>query len=153
MGVNLAQANYYTGDRALMNLAQGGGWASQRPGSGWQPFAAEQLDGLGNVKSLLTGETANIPLVPPEGVFGTSPTRVRCTWAGTGTLTAGGALSGLTRAANSLEFDWTPAGGPKTLAVWITMSRTDVADPVRQLDCREKTASATARFSPAFLAS
>ncbi|SNT26039.1 hypothetical protein SAMN06295912_1851, partial [Sphingomonas laterariae] len=32
-------------------------------------------------------------------------------------------------------------------------SRTDVADPVRQLDCREKTASATARFSPAFLAS
>ncbi|XHR99693.1 hypothetical protein ACFB49_12900 [Sphingomonas sp. DBB INV C78] len=139
-------------DRALMNLAQGASFGSQRPGiSGWQTFNPAQLDANGNVISLLTGEYAHLMLVPPEGAMGASATRIRCTWTGKGTLTPGGSVSGIARSTNAFEFDWAPSGAGKAKTVWVSITQTDKADPIRQIDCREKDASATALFSAQYL--
>nr|WP_245842914.1 hypothetical protein [Sphingomonas laterariae] len=154
LGINLAQPNYYSADRALMNLAKGAGWASQRPGvRGWQKFDPAQLDGAGRIKMLLPEERGNLALVPPEGAFGDKPTRIRCTWQGRGSLSVGGAGRASSNGGRSMEFDWAPANGPKAHTAWVTLSQVDPADPVRDLDCREKGASPTALFSPAYLRS
>ncbi|WP_380875270.1 hypothetical protein ACFB49_03990 [Sphingomonas sp. DBB INV C78] len=153
LGLNLSSPNYYMQDRALMNLAQGATWGSQKPGvSGWQPFNPLQIDANGNIISLLPGEIGHLMLIPPEGAMGTSPTRIRCTWAGKGSLTAGGSVIGVSRSGgSSVEFNWVPSGAAKAKTAWLSLSQTDKADPLRQIDCREKSASPTDLFSPAFL--
>ncbi|WP_380872298.1 hypothetical protein [Sphingomonas sp. DBB INV C78] len=152
LGVNLSAPNYYMQDRALMNLAQGAGWGSQRKGvAGSTNFDPARLDVDGNVTSLESGELAFMLLVPPEASMGSSPVRIRCTWAGKGTLAPGGSASGTVQGANSFEFDWAPSGSPKAKSVWVSLTQTDTADPIRQIDCREKSVSATALFSADFL--
>lgn len=137
-----------------MNLALSGDWLSELPSvAGWKPFDPAQLDGVMTVKALRPGERANLVLMPPEGAYGTSPVRVRCTWQGKGALAPGGSARGVSQRSNSFEFDWAAGGPANPGKVWLSLSVTDPTDPVRKIDCREKTASATANYSPAFLQS
>lgn len=135
-----------------MNLAQGSVWQVSQTGvDGWDYFDAKRLDGMGTVISLKTGEKANKMLVPPEGAYGAGVVRVRCTWQGHGVLNPQGIASSVSMGTNSFEFDWT--AGTTALPVWIELSKTDQTDPLRRIDCREKSASPTALFSPDFLES
>ena len=155
LGLNLTSAIYYSGERALMNLAQGsGGWMWQASWSApWGMLDTGRLDGADTVKSLNPGEVAHLPLLPPEGAYGTAPVRVRCSWTGKGTLAPGGIVSAVSQGANSFEFDWAPAKNGEVMPARVTLSATDPSDPVRKIDCREKSASTTARFSPDFVQS
>ncbi|WP_374952960.1 hypothetical protein, partial [Sphingomonas sp. KC8] len=57
LGLNLTSAIYYSGERALMNLAQGsGGWMWQASWSApWGVLDTGRLDGTDTVKSLSPG--------------------------------------------------------------------------------------------------
>ncbi|WP_029624834.1 hypothetical protein, partial [Sphingomonas sp. KC8] len=57
LGLNLTSAIYYSGERALMNLAQGsGGWMWQASWSApWGVLDTGRLDGADTVKSLNPG--------------------------------------------------------------------------------------------------
>lgn len=153
LGLNVGQPLYYSQDRALMNLAQGDEWQVARSGiAGWSAFDKTRIDKFGNVVSLQPGESANMVLVPPEGAFQRDTTRIRCVWSGHGRLRPGGAFSSFAENRNSFEFDWQAAQpAPQPVRVWVALTQTDPADPVRSIDCREANASPTATFSPKFL--
>ena len=155
LGLNLTAPADFNRERSLMNLAQGGtGWMSGMRGKGgWVAFDPARLDGAMTVTSLAPDEIGYLVLAPPEGVYGASSVRVRCTWQGKGKLAPGGAASGVSQSANRVDFDWAAANGPKAQGTWLALTVTDPTDPVRAIDCREKPAAATAVFSPAFLES
>jgi hypothetical protein len=152
LGVNLGGYSYYDGQRVLMNLAIYGDWALLKNGQGQLAYAPSQHDErTGTVRWLDSGQWAEKRLVPPEGAYGANPVRVRCVWQGKGEVRPKFAAANVSYKANSFEFDWLPANGPKAQQVSITISRTEPSDPARAIDCRETTASSTAVFSPNFL--
>jgi hypothetical protein len=152
LGINLANAAYWGGERSLMNLMSGGDWQSSRADrSGWTPFDQARLDEYGNVLFLEPGEAANTILVPPEGAYGSKPVRVRCKWEGSGKVQPGGSISGLKLGRNSFEFDWLPAAEAQPKTVLISVTETAKADPVRRIDCRETDADEKAIFSSEFV--
>ncbi len=155
VGINLAGLSTWGGERTLMNLALNSPWKSQRPGvSGWVEMDPSRMDANGDMKALLTSELANKALTPPEGAYGPTATRIRCTWKGKGTLAPGGsAVTNLAKSTDSFEFDWAAANGVTPKSAWVTISKIDTTDPLRKVDCREKDASPTAMFSSKMLES
>lgn len=144
-GINLNALHFWTNERAFSNLAMTGSWHST--GSGWPAFDPARIAPEGTVRALKPGEQAALPLSIPAAAH-ERDIRIRCTWEGKGEVQAfaGKAPSGGT--GGRLEFTYA-----KDQPASVVLTRTDPADPVRHIDCRETDADPKARFDPAFLAS
>jgi hypothetical protein len=133
-----------------MNLTMAGFWFTNLPGPGWVDMNPTRVNADGSVKSLLPGETAYLPLaVPAHNPNGTA---IRCTYAGTGTLTIAGDATEVQVANKSVQFR-TLNRYPNATTPYLALSVTDPVDPIRQIDCREVGASPTKLFADEFLAS
>ncbi|MDX3899206.1 MAG: hypothetical protein QHC40_01595 [Sphingobium sp.] len=147
LGINLFGPATYNRQQVFTNLISQSEWFSSH-GGGWAVFPADQLDERGWIVSLKPGQTAPRPLILPPAPY--RPTVVRCRYAGKGRIEAGGVASVRERGDQSLLLDLTPTG-EEGQAAWIELTRTDAADPVRAIDCREMTRPERERFHPDFL--
>ena len=100
------------------------------------------------VRSLAPGESAKLSLTPPPPAPG--GVVIRCTYKGKGALSAAGNVAELRNISSGIEFR-TMVIPFRLHSYWISLDRTDPADPVREIDCREKNAPKDALFSPEFL--
>jgi len=151
LGINLAQAVYWSGERDFMNLAMGDSWRLSVDGRLVGVIDESRVDPVtGVVKALGPRETAMVRLTPPPPRPG--GVEIRCTLTGTGSLSAGGDVQDLRKTATGIEFR-TMVQPPREHVYWLVLERTDPADPVRSIDCREKDASPDALFAPEFLES
>jgi hypothetical protein len=147
LGINVGSASYYSGERDFMNLAMGDNWRLISGGR-WGDMDPARIDpATGAVKWLAQGETAALMLTPPPPTDATG-VWVRCTFAGTGRISVGGA-SESRPLLNGVEFRWVV--GRPAANVWVSLDQTSPTDPVRALDCREADAPRTALFSPEYL--
>lgn len=149
LGINLSALAPYNRQQVFANLIAQSEWFSST-GGGWTAMPAAQQDSAGWITALLPNQVAPRPLVLPAAPFGR--VAVRCTYAGTGDLSAGGIAHVTARAPGSLELELVSGGGADEGA-WIQLDRTDPADPLRAIDCRDRRLPASARFAPEFLAS
>ena len=149
LGINLSGLAPYNRQQVFANLIAQSEWFASS-GQGWTAMPAAQLDRAGWVKALSPGQVAPRPLVLPAAPF--DRVAVRCTYAGSGDLSAGGIarVTGQTRGVMDLEL---VSQGGTDEGAWIQLDRTDPADPVRAIDCRDRRLPASARFAPEFLAS
>lgn len=147
LGINLFGPATYNRQQVFTNLLSQSEWFSSR-GAGWAVFPADQLDKRGWVRSLKPGQTAPRPLMLPPAPY--RPTVVRCRYDGKGLIEAGGVATVRERGSQSLLLDLAPTGADQE-AAWIELTRTDVADPVRAIDCREVARPEEERFHPDFL--
>lgn len=147
LGVNLFGLQTFNRQPVFANMLAQAQWMSAR-GDGWKDVAPRQLDASGWIRFLEPGETAPHMLVLPPAPF--RPMTVRCTFAGSGELGAGGVAKVTAQEAHSLTLDLAPTGNPEEVA-WIELYRTDPDDPIRNVDCRRDGIPATARFDPEFL--
>ncbi len=147
LGVNLFGPATYNRQQVFTNLISQSEWFSSH-GGGWTAFPAGQLDERGWIVSLKAGQTAPRPLILPPAPH--RPTLIRCRYAGKGMIEAGGVASVRARGDQSLLLDLTPTGDEGE-AAWIELTRTDAADPVRAIDCREAARPEGERFHPDFL--
>jgi hypothetical protein len=148
IGVNLSALNYASNQRVFANLAAAGRWrsAGNRP---WELMAAEQLTADGDVKFLLPGQVAPLFLFMPAGPF--DKVRIRCRFDGKGKLGSDGAVRYVDQFGNYADFDivW----GKGNPSGWIQILQTNIKDPVRNIDCREKDMDPNTLFDPTFVKS
>ncbi|WP_126172159.1 hypothetical protein [Altericroceibacterium xinjiangense] len=147
VGINLFGLAPFNRQQVFSNLVTQSEWFSSK-GQGWTAMPASQLDRLGWVRYLEPGQTAPRPLILPPAPF--KPIVVRCDFQGSGELTAGGVAHVRDSGEQSLTLDLVPAGTGGEGA-WIELVRTDPADPVRAIDCREADRPTSERFHPEFL--
>lgn len=147
IGLNLFGLDNYYRQQVFTNLIAQGEWFSSR-GAGWSAMPADQLDANGWVRFLNPGQTAPRTLTIPPAPL--RPTRVRCTWQGQGQLDTGGIAQTISNMPGELMIDLNPTGGEDERG-WIELTRTDPADPLRDIDCRETSLPADERFHPEFL--
>ncbi|MEE4453630.1 hypothetical protein [Novosphingobium resinovorum] len=147
VGINLFGPQTYNRQQVFANLIAQSEWFQSR-GSGWTPMPADRLDAAGWVLRLDPGQTAPRPLVLPDAPF--RPAFVRCTFLGSGEITAGGVARVIGQGAHSIDLRLTPLGAEDEGA-WIELVRTDPVDPVRAIDCRKAGTPAGVRFDPDFL--
>jgi len=148
-GVSLTAPAYYRKTRMLANMAAAAWWgASDR-----HQLTSDEVDENGNVKKIAPGVTLTRILTPPN--VGTRNPTVRCTWKGKGDLKPA------TRRATNIRFDQggftfamnTDAPNGEAVSVELKLSSVDPSDPLRDIDCRETTMPASARFDPQFVES
>lgn len=147
LGLNLFGPATYNRQQVFTNLIAQSEWFASR-GAGWQIFPVDRLDQDGWVRSLEPGQSAPRPLILPPAPF--RPTQVRCRYEGKGALDAGGLAQVRERGKGMLLLGLAPTGNDKE-AAWIELTRTDPADPVRRIDCRETDRPQGERFHPDFL--
>lgn len=147
IGINLSPLQTFNRQPVFANMILQSEWFQSR-GAAWTAFPASQLDADGWVRFLEPGQVAPRPLMLPAPPF--RSTAVRCTYAGRGELSAGGVARLRGSGVQSLDLEVTPTGAPDEGA-WLVLTRTDPADPVRDIDCRAAGTPANARFDPRFL--
>ena len=146
LGINVAPVDYYSNEYTFMNLISGHAWVDTN--NGWQAVPDTQLDTLGMPKQVPANKSYAYVMTPPSQVFNGQSVGIRCTWAGSGDVNIGGSRKNLTRGDHVLTFDW-PAGPPPegNTRNWVSMSGVSVTDPVRDIDCREKSAPRDQMFA------
>lgn len=147
LGINLFGLATYNRQQVFSNLIAQSEWFSSF-GNGWKPMSTSQLDADGWVMRLSPGQLAPRPLVLPARPF--SKVAVRCTFKGDGDLSAGGIAHVTSTVPGALNIDLVSEGGEDEGA-WIQLDRTNPADPVRQIDCRDIRRPANERFTPEFM--
>jgi hypothetical protein len=147
VGLNMFGLQTFNRQQVFANMIAQSEWFESR-GEGWNVFPAKQLDAAGWVKYLEPGQVAPRPLILPPAPFGS--TSVRCTYAGKGALSAGGVAEVRGGGPQSLDLQLTPTGAEDDGA-WLQLDRTDPADPVRDIDCRQTGTPSDARFDPRFV--
>jgi len=151
LGVNLGSPTYWSGERDFMNLAMGDDWRLAVNGRWIGPIDEARIDPVtGTVRSLAAGESAVLMLTPPPPAPG--GTVIRCRFEGTGSLSVGGNAAELRKIGSAIEFR-TMVRPSRPHAYWIVLERTEPADPVRAIDCREADAPKETLFAPEFLES
>ncbi|CAN5289904.1 hypothetical protein BH11PSE5_BH11PSE5_10900 [soil metagenome] len=144
-GINLTAANS-RGQRAFANLAIGDGWKILGTGKDWTEFPTEYILPDGGLAALPPGANAARFLAKPY--FSERGAEVRCKWEGKAQVIAKGApLSNLFARSNQLSFHWNDSKE----GVWLQVLSLDAAHPIRNVDCRESSMLATARFDPEFV--
>ena len=143
IGINLTTPLWWNGERAFMNLAAGGSWSSAGNGP-WTPFEASRLNISGDVTALKPGEQAILVMTAPVATrFG--DVEIRCRFKGQGGVDifphSNAVVTG-----NEINFTW-----PKKAGASFVINASNSADPIRNIDCRERDADAKALFHPAFL--
>lgn len=147
IGLNLSGLETFNRQQVFTNLISQSVWFSDT-GHGWTPMTDAQLDPAGWIRFLKPGEVAPRPLVLPAAPL--DQIAVRCTYSGVGMLSAGGIAHVRDQAKGSLDIDLVSEGGDEETA-WIQLDSTDPADPLRDLDCRDRSRPASERFHPEFL--
>ena len=146
LGINVAPVDYYSNEYTFMNLVSGHIWVDTS--HGWQQVPDAQLDTLGMPKQVPANVGYAYVMTPPSQVFNGESVAIRCTWVGTGDVNIGGSRKNLVRGNHVLTFDW-PAGPPPegNTRNWVSVSGVPANDPVRNLDCREKSAPRDQMFA------
>ena len=145
IGVSVTQPTYYGNGRSLANLAAASNWLALNH----EPLPPDQIDTQGNIKRLAPGTSLMRVLTLPN-VADKNPT-VRCTWAGKGVLKVGGRrVQGVRYDAKGLSFALNNDQG-LTGSASLTLTDVDPTDPVRNVDCRETSMPAAARFDRSYL--
>lgn len=147
LGINLFGLANFNRHQVYLNLLAQSEWFSSR-GQGWTPLPKEQLDRNGWVRELQPGQTAPRPLTIPPAPFRAA--QVRCEYSGRGEITAGGVARVQSRGEGWLMLDLSPTGAENE-GGWIELVKTDTADPVRDIDCRDVAFPRDERFHSAFL--
>jgi hypothetical protein len=145
VGVNLAPLSPHSDQRVYGNMANTGRWRSAG-NTAWQFMPETQLSPLGAVKFLLPGQIAPLFLSLPAGPYTTIP--ISCRFDGVGKLAGYGALSFKGQYQNRADFDVTWSNISRSGYIQIT--ETSPNNPLRNIDCREKTMAADVFFDPAF---
>jgi len=149
LGINILMPAYHGGARAFTNLiVQSPWWLVTSAGGGAMP--AERLDENQNIKTLAAGEKAyRMVSAPTKALLGQSVDLV-CRWSGKARVNVTGKVAqNLRLSANSLTFTFVPSG---TSRPQFYISELDMANPIRDIDCREADANPDAVYDPAFLA-
>lgn len=147
LGINLFGLANFNRDQVYLNLITQSEWFSSH-GDGWTLMPKEQLDRNGWVRELKPGQTAPRPLIMPPAPFRT--VQVRCEYKGHGEIAAGGVARVQSQGEGWLTLDLSPTGAADE-GGWIELVRTDAANPVRDVDCRDVAFPRGERFHPAFL--
>jgi hypothetical protein len=143
LGANLASINYWDGSRPFMNLIYGSGW--QMAGSGAaEDVPLANLDANGWVKSVPAGDRVMRMLSIP-----TTTGDFVCRYQGNGQLTVTGPVSNVSYAAGETRFTYTSSYPAVTWA--FLQYNVDPSNYIRNIDCREVSASTTSAFSPDML--
>lgn len=150
LGVNLASVDYYSGERSFSNLLVGSEWVD--PNKSWGKFDESRIDAKGYITNLRAGEQANIILTPPAETMAGADVAIRCTYTGTGKISLRGTIKDVTPGDHIVDFVW-PATPLSAQRVYLELLATDAADPVRNLDCREKGISKDQVFAGEFIES
>lgn len=133
------------GARAFANIAAGGGWAYVPPGGPWSDMPKNLLSPSGEINSLPAGGEFKHGLLHPH-ITGDS-VRIRCTYTGKGAVSVGGyPVVGPFPGKGGFTFDWRRMTPPQGATINITAM--DPANPIRDIDCREKDIPPTALFYP-----
>lgn len=148
LGINLFGMNNFNRQQVYLNLINQSEWFSSK-GDGWSAMPATQLDQHGWVRQLEAGQTAPRPLVIPPAPF--RPVQVRCRYEGRGEMSTGGLAQLRSQGDGFMMLELTPTGAAGEGA-WIELVRTDPADPIRNIDCRDASLPQDERFHPDFLA-
>ena len=147
LGINLFGLANFNRDQVYLNLITQTEWFTSK-GDGWTLMPKEQLDRNGWVRELKPGETAPRPLIMPPAPFRT--VQVRCEYRGQGEISAGGVARVQSSGDGWLMLDLASTGAEGE-GGWIELIRTDKADPVRDIDCRDVAFPRNERFHPGFL--
>ena len=145
LGAVLATVEYWDGSRPFMNLLYGGKWQMASDTSGAGDLAAGSLDANGWVKSLPAGYRVFRGLsVPAAGG------NFVCRFQGNGLLQVGGpTVANVSSTAGQTTFTIT-ASYPNQQLTYIQYN-VDPTNYIRNIDCREASASTTDTFAPEFL--
>jgi len=148
IGVNLSAPTYFLGTRVLANLASAAGWGA----SDHRVLGPEDIDKDGSVKRVAAGVEIYRLMTLPN--VGTRTATIRCTWKGKGEFRPRARrVQSVSPGKGSFTFTLNNAeplqGGNPMLGI----TSVDPSDPIRDLDCRETTMPASARFDPAYLES
>ena len=144
LGINVAGLASFSGEQTFANQAAVLEWRDAN--NGWGYVAADRLRD-GTPASIEPGHPLLAFLTPPTAAWRGQAPETRCTWAGTGSFTIGGA-SVTSTGTRSITFRWPNTKTP-VQTVSVTISATDAADPVRSIDCREP--GETGTFAAQFL--
>jgi hypothetical protein len=145
VGTVLATIQYWDGSRPFMNMIYGGSWQMANDTSGATELPPQYLDANGWVTSLPAGYRVFRGLSVPAagGSF-------ICRYQGNGLLQVGGpTVSNVSMAAGKTTFTIT-ASYPNAQLTYIQYN-VDPTNYIRDIDCREASASTTAAFSPEFM--
>lgn len=149
IGINVSAPFIYNRQQVYLNMIAQSEWFSSR-GEGWTAMPADQLDANGWVRYLKPGQTAPRTLSIPPPPY--RRVEVRCVYDGRGGFDAGGVARIVSEREGALTLELDPTGAEDEMA-WIELLRTDPADPVRNIDCRDPSFPKGERFHPAFLES
>ena len=151
IGVNVSTINSWDGSRPFMNLIYGSGWQSRDENGGSHDVTASHMGNYGWVRSLPDGQWAIRTL------YGVGDAEILCRWEGDdhGSMeiigNGGEVRQSGKRKPGELRFHFKSPAPRNPISPSIRY-RVDPTDYVRNLDCREASASPTARFDPTFLA-
>ena len=147
LGINLFGLANFNRDQVYMNLITQSEWFSSDD-DGWKPMPKQQLDRNGWVRELKPGQTAPRPLMMPPAPFRTE--KIRCEYRGDGEISSGGVASIQSSGDGWLMLDLASTGAEGE-GGWIELVRTNPANPVRDIDCRDVAFPRNERFHPGFL--
>jgi hypothetical protein len=127
--------------------------------AGFIAMAPGQVNSEGVVTYLNSGERAIRYINVPPAVLRGESVQIKCTYQGSGTIDLNWTNTTLTRSGNSMTFTWKGVQNWDPLTIpnatpgynMVTITKTDPANPVRKIDCRETTASPTDQFAPEYL--
>lgn len=150
LGINLWYNAYWGGERAFMNLTMQSGWGSVLPGQGANLMDESRINPDGSVKSLQPNEYALLLLTPPAA-NAQGYANIRCTWVGDGDLVLkGSGPSDVVLGDHSIQFKWT-LRYPDPASSSLELTRTNPANLVRDIDCREVGAPRTKLYADEFV--
>jgi hypothetical protein len=148
VGADVATIQYWDGSRPFVNLIYGGQFAMQNtnPWGGSEQIPVQNFDANGWVKSVPTGYQVIRQLSIPA-----SGGNFICRFQGNGTLKVqGSTVSNVAMGAGQTTFTLAP-GYPTPQSATIAYA-VDPTNYIRNIDCREASASTTDTFAPEFLA-
>lgn len=149
IGINLFGIAPYNRQQIFTNLIAQSEWFTTT-GAQWTAMPAEQLDAQGWVRYLNPGQRAPRPLVLPPMPFSSVP--VRCSFDGQGEISVGGIARLMSGYDGVIDLQLVSRGGMDEGA-WIQIDRTDPADPVRNIACRDPSLPRDMIFLPSFVES
>ncbi|KQU53217.1 hypothetical protein ASG67_10430 [Sphingomonas sp. Leaf339] len=149
LGLNVAGLTYYGGEPIYANQLYGLRWLVN-----WQGIDARFLrpDGF----PIAVDGTAAAPVVtsilnPPATAKTTDDATTICRWEGNGEVSLGGNVNKLKHGDHSVQFTWTKSIKEDGGRMWLSIMRSNAADPVRAMDCRLTTEARDLVFAPSVL--
>jgi hypothetical protein len=146
VGTNVNTINWWDGSRPFENMIYGTGWSMQNtnPWGGSEDVPAADLDANGWVKTAPAGYRVGRGLSVPAagGDF-------ICRFQGNGTLTVAGPVSNVSTGAGFAKFTVAATyPDPQPVQIYYYV---DPSNYIRNIDCREASASTTALLAPEFV--